>query len=86
MLNGVQPSRIEWYKSKSATNRPTFLESKKKSTSDRMARGYANGVKAYSSKKRKIDDEEDEDNDEDNEDEDEDDEEEDEESEMDGNE
>lgn len=91
MLNGVHPSRSEWYKSKWSTNRPTYLANKKKFDSDAKARGHANGVKAHSSKKRKIDDEEDEDDDEDDdneedEDDDDNDDNEDEESEMDENE
>jgi hypothetical protein len=65
MLNGMHPSRSEWYKLKWSTNRPAYLANKKKSDSDAVARGYANGVKPKSSKKRKIDDEEEDEEDDD---------------------
>ena len=52
ILNGVNPARVNWYKEKAASNRPTYLAKKKERGANAQARSYANGAKPR--KKRKL--------------------------------
>jgi hypothetical protein len=54
ILMGIHPVRARWYKSKSTANRPLYLDRKKERSMNEQARGYANGIKPRSQKKRKM--------------------------------
>ena len=53
MLDGVDPTRAQWYVETSAANRPSYLEGTDKDTAAQQARCHTNGVKPQS-KKRKL--------------------------------
>jgi len=54
VLDGVDPVRANWYKSKSASNRPIFLEKLKRRAAEAASRGHSNGMKPRK-KKCKLD-------------------------------